>query len=48
MPENKPRAVSTGKKDITLNPGGLAYDYGKSEIFVANFGSNTVSVISDI
>ena len=29
------------------NPNGIAYDSAKGEIFVANWGSNTVSVISD-
>lgn len=28
-------------------PSGVAYDSGMGEIFVANFHSNTVSVISD-
>src|SRR5260370_36562760 len=36
---------------VTLPAGGVpyyaAYDSGKGEIFVANYGSNTVNVISD-
>ena len=32
---------------VGTNPFGIAYDFGKGEIFVANTGSNTVSVISD-
>ena len=34
--------ISVGTK-----PSGVAYDSGKGEIFVANSGSNAVSVISD-
>ncbi len=32
---------------VGIDPEGVAYDSGKGEIFVANAGSNTVSVISD-
>ena len=32
---------------VGYSPEGVAYDSGKGEIFVANCGSNTVSVISD-
>src|SRR5664280_2258060 len=32
---------------VQTNPEGVAYDSGLNEIFVANYGSNTVSVISD-
>ena len=28
-------------------PSGIVYDSGKGEMFVANYGNNTVSVISD-
>ena len=33
--------------NVGIAPFGLAYDSAKGEVFVANFGSNTVSVISD-
>jgi YVTN family beta-propeller protein len=32
---------------VGTNPEGVAYDIGLGEIFVANYGSNSVSVISD-
>ncbi len=37
----------TGTIKVGTKPYGVAYDSGKGEIFVANYGSNTVSVISD-
>src|SRR5438552_16415927 len=33
--------------NVGSNPFGVAYDSLKGEVFVANFGSNTVSVIED-
>src|SRR5271157_474160 len=32
---------------VGAQPSGIAYDPAKGELFVANYGSNTVSVISD-
>ena len=32
---------------VGSSPQGIAYDYGKGEIFVANSGGDTVSMISD-
>jgi YVTN family beta-propeller protein/parallel beta-helix repeat protein len=37
----------TGTIPVGTNPFGIAYDSGKGEVFVTNYGSNTVSVISD-
>ena len=41
--------TTVGAATITVGPrpGGVAFDSNKNEIFVANFGSSTVSVISD-
>ncbi|MCI4343566.1 MAG: hypothetical protein L3J92_05580 [Thermoplasmata archaeon] len=39
----RPQATSIG---VGINPTGVAYDSGKGEIFVTNYGSNNVSVIN--
>src|SRR6267143_1660748 len=37
----------TATVPVGANPTFLAYDSGKGEVFVANYGAGTVSVISD-
>ena len=50
-PSPSPIPTTTVKVTATIpvgtNPEGVAYDAGKGEMFIANYGSNTVSVISD-